>query len=191
MVKKRNIQRKKKAGSNGASEVKAEKRQIRDAATTRQAILDAATLIMLKKGFAASSISEIAEEAGVTKSLIHHHFGSKKNLWHAIRDSFLGEFYEAQDQVLKTRVMDRSLIEDYFDMFFHYLRKHPRVIQLFIWVYAMEESLEEEETLSDMVDVARTRLLEAQKEGRIRDDIDTAFIIVAFRVLTLRLPSSS
>jgi TetR/AcrR family transcriptional regulator len=171
-------------GSGSRVKASAGNQRQRNAEATRGAILDAATRLMLTKGFAASSISEIAREAGVTKSLIHHHFGSKKNLWFEVRNSFLGEFLEAQDHIIKTQMMDRALIEESFEMFFHYLRKNPKVIQLFIWIYAREESLEEEEVLTDMVDYAIARLRDAQKEGRIRGDVDAAFITVAFRVLT-------
>ena len=44
---------------------------------TRAAILEAARRIFVERGPAAVALSEIAEASGVTKSLIHHHFGSK------------------------------------------------------------------------------------------------------------------
>ena len=49
-----------------------------DPEASRAAILDAAERTFVDKGFAGASMSEIAERSGVTKSLIHHHFGRRK-----------------------------------------------------------------------------------------------------------------
>ena len=58
---------------------------MRNPEATKKAILDAAERVFFEKGFAQVSTSEIAEEAGVTKSLIHHHFGSKEALWAQVK----------------------------------------------------------------------------------------------------------
>ncbi|MDX6675402.1 MAG: hypothetical protein QOH11_2820, partial [Solirubrobacteraceae bacterium] len=43
----------------------------------RAAILDAAMNVFADRGYHASSIDEIAREAGVSKALIYEHFASK------------------------------------------------------------------------------------------------------------------
>jgi len=45
---------------------------------TKDVILDAAQEIFIERGFSDTSMSRIAKKANVTKSLIHHHFGSKE-----------------------------------------------------------------------------------------------------------------
>ena len=57
----------------------------RNPEATRAAILDAAEKIFLGKGYGEASMSQIAAEAGVTKSLLHHYFGSKENLWTEVK----------------------------------------------------------------------------------------------------------
>jgi len=47
---------------------------------TRAAILDAAIELFGKSGFRGTSMSKIAERAGVVQSVLHHHFGSKDQL---------------------------------------------------------------------------------------------------------------
>jgi AcrR family transcriptional regulator len=44
-------------------------------------ILDAAEVCFAKSGYAAASMREIAEHAGVSKSLLHYHFKSKEHLF--------------------------------------------------------------------------------------------------------------
>ena len=56
-----------------------------DPEATRESILDAATALFVDRGYEGVSMSAIAKDAGVTKSLIHHHFGTKAELY---RDVF-------------------------------------------------------------------------------------------------------
>lgn len=47
---------------------------------TKRKLLDAATKLMLKKGFTSTTVDEICEEAGVTKGSFFHYFESKESL---------------------------------------------------------------------------------------------------------------
>jgi len=51
--------------------------------STREALIEAATGAFAGSGYAGASVAEIAGQARVTKSLVHHHFGSKLGLWDA------------------------------------------------------------------------------------------------------------
>ena len=50
--------------------------QRRDKKATQNEILETAEELFSRRGFAATSLAEIARQAGLTKSLIHHHFGT-------------------------------------------------------------------------------------------------------------------
>ncbi|HEX8645731.1 MAG TPA: TetR/AcrR family transcriptional regulator [Thermoleophilaceae bacterium] len=50
----------------------------------RQAILDAARRVFLRSNPAAASTTEVAREAGVTRGLVHHYFGTKRALYLAV-----------------------------------------------------------------------------------------------------------
>jgi AcrR family transcriptional regulator len=51
---------------------------------TRSAILDSARAAFGTKGFAASSLDEIVDNAGVTKGALYHHFANKQALFREI-----------------------------------------------------------------------------------------------------------
>jgi AcrR family transcriptional regulator len=51
---------------------------------TRQRLLQAAIAVFDRKGYAAASIREIVEKAGVTKPVLYYHFGSKEGLLGAV-----------------------------------------------------------------------------------------------------------
>jgi TetR/AcrR family transcriptional regulator, cholesterol catabolism regulator len=56
---------------------------------TRQALIDSALKLFGAQGYAATSVQEITDAAGVTKGAFYHHFESKEDLLRLIHDEFL------------------------------------------------------------------------------------------------------
>jgi TetR/AcrR family transcriptional regulator len=56
----------------------------RDAAATRQSLVDAATTLFAERGFDGAKVDAIARRAGVNKAMISYHFGGKRQLYLAI-----------------------------------------------------------------------------------------------------------
>ncbi len=57
---------------------------------TRGAILDAALEMFATVGFDAMSVRELTRQLGVSHNLVHHHFGTKEELWRAAIDHGMG-----------------------------------------------------------------------------------------------------
>src|SRR6478735_1429077 len=55
-----------------------------DPAERRAQILDAANTLFAERGYEGVSIDDIAKEAGVTRGLIHHYFGGRKEVYIAM-----------------------------------------------------------------------------------------------------------
>ncbi|MFC2038708.1 TetR family transcriptional regulator [Chloroflexota bacterium] len=55
-----------------------------DAAVTREKLLDVALSVFSKKGYSATTLEDIAKEAGVTRGAIYWHFGSKSELYSSL-----------------------------------------------------------------------------------------------------------
>jgi len=55
-------------------------------AQTRQRLLEAARAVFARRGFAASSLDEVAEEAGLTKGAVYSNFANKEDLVLAVLD---------------------------------------------------------------------------------------------------------
>ena len=51
---------------------------------TRGAIIRAATTLFGRNGFAATTVDELAEKAGVAKGAVYHHFATKEVLFEAV-----------------------------------------------------------------------------------------------------------
>jgi len=68
------------------TEKKQGRRSAKDAEETRFQIMTVAAEMFCDLGYERVSLRNISEKAGVSHSLIRHHFGSKEKIWHAISD---------------------------------------------------------------------------------------------------------
>lgn len=59
-------------------------RRARRGSLTRKQILDASLRLFSEKGFARTSVRDIAREAGITDAAIYYHFSSKRDLFEAL-----------------------------------------------------------------------------------------------------------
>lgn len=71
---------------------------MRDAATTKRNILDAAQGLVLDRGFNATTVDAVIEEAGISKGAFFHHFASKN----ALGQSMLERYAFADAEMLET-----------------------------------------------------------------------------------------
>ena len=63
--------------------------------SARDDILGAARVLFAERGYAATSVREIAEAVGVTKPTLYYHFGSKDGLFTALVNHHLGCWLDA------------------------------------------------------------------------------------------------
>jgi AcrR family transcriptional regulator len=124
---------------------------------------------LVDKGFAGTSISTIATKAKVNQSLIYHHFGSKHQLWVAVKTHILEDFHSAQDMNCDTlqklancRDFIAGLIRYRFGLFDHY---HD-VLRILEWQYLEPNPYEltayPPETLDTIIE--RMEYFQQQKE---------------------------
>jgi TetR/AcrR family transcriptional regulator len=149
-----------------------------DPEASRAAILDAAEGLFLERGFAATSMSEIAERSGVTKSLIHHHFNSKEGLWAEIKRRRFGSYHAAQ-LALYARGLTHETIKASMHAYFHFLRANPQVHRMITWM-----RLEGDRECADLVVDLRTRAIAqiaaAQQAGVLRPEMPPEFVLMIF-----------
>ncbi len=149
---------------------------------TRAAILDAAHALFVAQGFAATSMATIAKQAGVTKSLIHHHFGSKRELWEAVKLRALGAYHQEQSALFQQQKADLALIEASILAYFRFLQRNPDVVRIVSWM-----AVEGDETCStiliDLTQQGLELIRQGQRDGLLRSDVDASFILAPFFTL--------
>jgi TetR/AcrR family transcriptional regulator len=152
----------------------------RDPEATRLAILEAAERVFVEKGFADAPVSEIAERAGVTKSLIHHHFGSKEGLWAAVKVHLFSEYAELQRRILGELAPDAELLRQSVITYFRFLQKNPSFPRLLHWMHLEEVERQPLDSGAELFHLGTQRIEEAQAKGALRPDVHPFFMLVAF-----------
>src|SRR5690348_3316505 len=74
---------------------------------TLEAILDAAERLIGKKGYAATSVNEIARQAGVTIGALYGRFGSKEALLQGLSDRLSQQTTEVFDNLIAGLAKDK------------------------------------------------------------------------------------
>lgn len=162
-----------------------------DAEGTRGAILEAARALFLEKGYAATSVAEVARAARVTKSLIHHHFSTKEHLWAAVKLEVFGEYGRAQRAILEQEGSAEEVMRRSFAAYFRFLQSRPEVVRL-LAMDAVEQrgrpalpdvEPDGEREGSDLFVLGVERIRAAQRAGQARADVDPASVLAAFFAL--------
>ena len=145
---------------------------------TQKAIVEAAEKLFINKGFAATAISEVAKEAGVTKSLIHHHFGSKEALWDAVEskhlqlvDDYLDELFSKYRDVQGARFYLQAMKD-----FFEFANQHQELLRMQAWICAEQRGKRTKPSLKVnqvLEDIERDR-----QDGIVRDDMNPKHIMI-------------
>ncbi len=150
----------------------------RDPEATRHSILEAAERLFVERGFAGTSMNDVARDAEVTKSLIHHHFGSKEELWTEVKRRLVSQWAELQKEILTSEdgslLMKRS-IESYFA----FLAQHPSFVRLASWM-SLEDPRLSEPVHPDLIALAIDRIAREQARGGLRSDVEPKHILAMF-----------
>jgi TetR/AcrR family transcriptional regulator len=104
--------------SEPGSEKRARGRPARSAMVDTEALLKSARQVFARRGFEATSVREIARDAGVDPALMAHHFGSKEALWTAVVKQIAGQAVPIIEATAKLRAsplparerVDRALV---------------------------------------------------------------------------------
>ncbi len=144
--------------------------RVRDPEGTQTAIIDAAERLFAENGFAATSMRDISNASGVSHPLIHHHFGSKEELYNAVKrrlvEGYAKQFPRAARAVhrpIGVRAEMRRLMA--------FLGDNPMLLRL-----CLRTRLEGDSQVwpgePDQLDTMRRRIEVSQRRGLIRADLD-------------------
>ena len=157
-----------------------ETRQL-DPEATRQAILDAADELFVQSGFDGVSLSQIARRAEVTKSLIHHHFGSKRSLWDSVKSRRFEGFARSQQAIIDaigTDIDSFSAIGATIRTQFLHRNSDPALGRLMSWAHLAGQS-SDMRVMGGVLRSGVERIAAAQEAGEFRDDVPAVLILHA------------
>jgi len=139
-------------------------------------ILDTAEQLFTDHGYAATSIRNIADSAGVNPALVHYYFGNKHALLEAVLQHSLEPMVKALAS-LKTR--ESVSVEDIATLLIPMAAAHPNIPRLLTREVLLPGGEMQDyflEHLAPQLGGALPALLEREKiAGNLREDIDPAY----------------
>lgn len=164
-----------------------------DPIASRQAILDAARDCFSATGYAGTSMHDIAAAAGITQSLIHHHFGPKDALWAEVRRHAFGQYIEQQRAVVEAIAREPGQLREAMEGYFRFLAERPHVLRLVAWLELDQSAgmgpagvgwperapAELQPELRELHDQGVRAIETLQAQGRLRRDQPARFVLIA------------
>jgi TetR/AcrR family transcriptional regulator, fatty acid metabolism regulator protein len=140
----------------------------------RQQILDAAIRTFAKKGYHASRVADIAEEAGVAYGLVYHYFDSKEAVLEAVFRRMWGMLLTAIDDVIASEDSPREQLRKTAAIVLRSWRDYPDVVRVLVReVTRSGDQLQREiEELRQAFDTFQGIVERGQAQGVFRTDVD-------------------
>lgn len=124
-------------------------------------------------------MSEVAKASGVTKSLIHHHFGSKDALWQEVKRTRFAAYYDRQIDLFARMEATADLVHESMKVYFRFLEENPQMLRMMWWML-LSESTEATDMMNELQELGVQRIGTAQQAGLMRDDLQPTYILMAF-----------
>ncbi len=155
------------------------------AATTerRRQILDAAVRVFARRGFNASRVSDIADEAGVAYGLLYHYFRSKDELLDTVFTERWALMLEAINAADARDAPARDKLDDIAGFIVSSYHRDPELMKVII----VEVTRAANSFGQTHLPVIRTAfdgiagiVAAGQQSGEFRDDVDPQFAAMSF-----------
>ena len=161
----------------------------KDYAETQGHILDAAMGYFAKYGYRGASLSKIAGEAKVSKSLIFWYFQNKEALFQSLIDRFVKS---CRDKLSKKGPAGdaHAKIEELIDVYWEFIGQHLSFVRIFMnWFMQLDPNDREKTSVmrsihAEFQQIFAEYLAEGVATGLFRNDLDVACTAI-FIVSTL------
>lgn len=102
----------------------------RNAAKTRQRILDAAEDVFASRGLEGTRMAAIASLAGCNQALLYHYFASKDELFTAVLEQIYAKIRSAEQALDLGHLEPKAAMQRLVEFSFDYVRQNPSFIKL-------------------------------------------------------------
>jgi AcrR family transcriptional regulator len=139
----------------------------------RRQILDAAVRAFAKKGYHASRVSDIAEEAGVAYGLVYHYFESKDAVLEAVFREMWGMMVAAINAIEEIEESPREQLRKSCAIVLRTWRDYPDVVRVLVREVARsgEQLQREVEEIAHAFEALQRIVARGQEQGVFRNDV--------------------
>jgi TetR/AcrR family transcriptional regulator len=150
--------------------------RVRDPEATRAAVLEAAERLFAESGFANTSLRDISAASGVSHPLIHHHFGSKEELYQSVKRRLVEDY--ARRFPHAARAVNRPLnVGPELRRLMTFIGDNPLLLRLCAWT-RLEGDLQVWPGEPNMFETIQRRIEVSQRRGLIRPDLDPQYLTI-------------
>ena len=153
-----------------------------DPVQTRKAIIKASLKLFKKNGYYATSVKDIANEAGVTKGAFYHHFETKEDTLLLIHEDYLDYQLNAIRAVLASGGTAKDRLVGIIACILEALGKYHESVAIFFQERRFLTGPRFEEVRlkrAEMEDSFRTLMEEGVSNGEFRSDLDVPITCLA------------
>ena len=94
---------------------------------TEEKIFESATEVFIEKGMDGARMQDIADHAGINKSLLHYYYRTKDHLFDAVFEKIAGQMFKKFAPVLDKNLSLEEKIRFFFREHISFLQKNPRL----------------------------------------------------------------
>ena len=151
----------------------------------RRRLLDAALELFSRKGYAATSVRELVEAAGVTKPVLYYYFKNKEGLYLTLMGDALGDFHQVAEHALSAPGSVTERIHGYctslLDIFVERLATARLIFAIYYGPPQGAPALDFEASFSTMLTHMEQLVAEGISSGEFRpvNPSDTSWAIVS------------
>jgi AcrR family transcriptional regulator len=154
----------------------------------RTHILKVATRRFARQGFDSTSLQEIADEVGIKKPSLLHHFSNKNELLRAVLDNLFDHWTERLPRLLEAVTSGRGRFEAITAELLRFFREDPDRARLLVRELmdrpeAMRGRMQK--TLTPWMTLIADYMKKSQEAGQVQKDVDPEAYIIHIVTLTV------
>jgi TetR/AcrR family fatty acid metabolism transcriptional regulator len=150
-------------------------------ADRRRQILAAAVKVFAKKGFHASRVGDIAEEAGIAYGHVNHYFNSKEHLLETIFRTTWTEMLARVHEVEEAGVPAAEAVRQVTALLLRTWRRDPDLVRVLVREVTRNQHVQREiEEITAAMDALERIVRRGQESGEFRSELDPRMAAVVF-----------
>jgi TetR/AcrR family transcriptional regulator, fatty acid metabolism regulator protein len=139
----------------------------------RRQILEAAVRAFAAKGYHASRVGDIAEEAGVAYGLVYHYFDSKEEVLRSIFRQTWADMLGTIEEIERLDVPAREQLRKVVELVLRTWKRDPDLVRVLVREVTRSGELQKQIDEIEQASQALGRIVErGQREGDFRSDVD-------------------
>jgi TetR/AcrR family fatty acid metabolism transcriptional regulator len=150
-------------------------------ADRRRQILEAAVKVFADKGFHASRVGDIAEEAGIAYGLVYHYFSSKEDLLETIFRTTWTEMLARVHEVEEAGVPAAEAVRQVTALLLRTWRRDPDLVRVLVREVTRNQHVQQEiEEITEAMKALERIVRRGQESGEFRAELDARMAAVVF-----------